>query len=276
MTAVEASQTASVRRYRRQFRTGAHTLLNQAFVFGVLIAIWYLASRAKLVGYDLLPPPADVVAALLGLPYDQSFWPAVQATVSSALLGLLISALIGIPLGLLIGSQRWFYESTRLIVDLFRSWPTIALLPVLILLFGASFKMKVAVVVLAAVWPILIQSAYGARRLDSQVTDMLRSYRIPARLRFFEIVLPNALPFIMTGLRISTSLCILVAVATELLASVPGIGYQISIARNYGAAAEVLAYVLISGAIGVCVNAIFAASERWILAWHPSIWTAAK
>jgi NitT/TauT family transport system permease protein len=187
------------------------------------------------------------------------------------MLGLFISALIGIPAGLLIGSTPWIYESTRFVIDLMRSKPTIALLPVLVLLFGASFKMKVIIIVLAATWPILIQSAYGARRLEPTVRDMLRSYQIPRWLQFTQVVLPNALPFIATGLRLATALCILVAVGAELLASVAGMGYEISLARNDGASAVVLAYVVACGLLGLSANTIFSFVERMVLSWHPSV-----
>lgn len=246
-------------------------LVKQVGVFVVVLLVWQGASAARLVGYDLLPPPMEVFGATFALPLQPTFWSALWSTLSAAMLGLFISALIGIPAGLLIASKKWIYESTRFIIDLMRSKPTIALLPVLVLLFGASYKMKVIIIVLAATWPILIQSAYGARRLEPTVQDMLRSYQIPNWLQFTEVVLPNALPFIMTGLRLATALCILVAVGTELLASVQGMGYEISMARNDGASAEVLAYVIACGALGLTVNTAFSLFERVLLSWHPSV-----
>lgn len=250
---------------------GVWTLVRQVCVFAVILAAWQAASSARLVGYDLLPPPLEVFGATFALPFETTFWSALWSTLSAAMLGLFISALIGIPAGLVIGSKVWVYESTRFIIDLMRSKPTIALLPVLVLLFGASYKMKVIIIVLAATWPILIQSAYGARRLEPTVRDMLRSYQVPGWLQFTEVVLPNALPFIMTGLRLATALCILVAVGAELLASVEGMGYEISMARNDGASAEVLAYVIACGALGLSVNTAFSVLERMLLSWHPSV-----
>lgn len=247
------------------------TLLAQILVGVLILAVWQLGAMSGALGRDLLPLPIDVFARLIELPFEARFWNAVQLTLASASLALCIAAVIAIPLGLIIGANRRIYNATRFLVDLFRSWPIIALLPVLVLLFGASFKMKLIMVTLAAIWPILVQSIYGARRVEPTIEDVTASYGINGRIKFFDVAIPNALPFIMTGLRISTALSILLSIGTEVLASVPGIGYEIAIARVDGASAEVIAYVIVSGALGLTLNQAFAAIERYVLAWHPSV-----
>tara|TARA_R110000751_G_scaffold234229_9_gene335881 strand:+ start:190386 stop:191168 length:783 start_codon:yes stop_codon:yes gene_type:complete len=246
-------------------------MLNRILVGVALIVVWQFATMAQFVGYDLLPPPVDVFVKLAELPFTGAFWTAVRQTLTGALLGLSIAALIGIPLGLIIGTSPAIDRATSFLIDLFRSWPIIALMPVLVLLFGASFKMKVIMVVLAAIWPILIQSIYGSRRIEPIVDDMLRGYNIGGLLRFTNVGIPNALPYVVTGLRISATLSILVSIGVEVLVSVPGMGYEISTARVDGASAEVIAYVLASGVLGLLFNHGFATLERWLLAWHPSI-----
>ncbi|MEC7763648.1 MAG: ABC transporter permease [Pseudomonadota bacterium] len=247
------------------------TLLTQILVGVLILALWQLAAMSGVLGRDLLPLPIDVFARLIELPFEARFWNAVQLTLASAALGLCIAAAIAIPVGLIIGANRRVYKATRFLVDLFRSWPIIALMPVLVLLFGASFKMKLIMVTLAAIWPILVQSIYGARRVEPTIEDVTASYGIGGRIKFFDVAIPNALPFIMTGLRISTALSILLSIGVEVLASVPGIGYEIAIARVDGASAEVIAYVIVSGALGLTLNQAFAAVERYVLAWHPSV-----
>ncbi|WP_298499011.1 ABC transporter permease [uncultured Maritimibacter sp.] len=245
--------------------------ISQVLVGAGLLALWQLAAMSGTMGRDLLPLPLDVFSRLIELPFEARFWSALQLTLASAFLGLCIAAVIGIPLGLIIGANPRVYRATRFLVDLFRSWPIIALMPVLVLLFGASFKMKLIMVVLAALWPILVQSIYGARRVEPTIEDMTLSYGIGGRVKFFEVALPNALPFIMTGLRISTALSVLLSIGVEVLSSVPGIGYEIAIARIDGASAEVIAYVIVSGFLGLTLNQAFAAIERYVLAWHPSV-----
>lgn len=248
-----------------------HPLPSQIAVGILLLLLWQAAAAWGVLGRDLLPPPADVLQSLIGLPFDSRFWLALELTLLSAVLGLGLAALVGIPLGLIIGANPGIYRTTRFLVDLARSWPIIALMPVLVLLFGASFKMKLIMVFLAAVWPIMVQSIYGARRVELTVDDMLKSYGIHGFIRFFDVSIPNALPFVMTGLRISLALSILVSIGVEVLSSVPGIGYEIAIARMDGASAEVIAYVLMSGMLGLILNQSFAFMERHVLAWHPSM-----
>jgi NitT/TauT family transport system permease protein len=128
--------------------------------------------------------------------------------VFDAVRGLLIAAILGIPLGILIGMFASIDRSTRILVDFGRSFPVIALLPILALLFGATSLMKIVAISIACFFPILIQSIYGARRLEPTIVDTIRSYRIPAHLRFFKVLLPASGPYIATGLRIATTISI--------------------------------------------------------------------
>ena len=234
----------------------------------ILVAGWQAVTAASIFSPDLLPAPADVFESAVLLPATSEFWGALRATLSSALLGLALGTVIAIPAGLLIGASPALDRTTRLLVDVFRATPIIALLPVLILLLGVTFKMEVMVVTLASIWPLLLQTAYGARRVEPVVEDMARSYRIPPHLRFLYVLLPHAAPFIMTGLRVAASHSLLVAIGTELLSQTPGLGYEIALDQQGAAIPEMMAYVLYSGLLGFVMNSGLVAIEGRMLAWH--------
>ncbi len=234
----------------------------------VLVAAWQTVVWSGLLSRDLLPPPADVVVALVTTLGTGTTWSALLATLVGAAAGLGIAVMIGVPLGLVIGVRPGLDRCTRLLVDVGRSFPVVALLPVMILLLGASLRMKIVVVVLACVWPILVQALSGVRRMDRVVVDTVRSYGLPAHLRFRRVVLPTAGPYLATGLRIAAATAVLVSVGVEVLTQTSGLGYEINLAQQGGYPAGGLAVVLVAGAVGLAINTGLVALERRTLRWH--------
>ncbi len=247
--------------------SGKLALRRALFVAGILLA-WRGLFALQVLDDALLPDPIDVAVTLGQLLVDPLAWQAAFLTIIGAVLGVLIGTAFGVPIGLLIGRVQWLYLSTRFIVDFGRSFPVVALLPVMILLMGAEFDMKLAVVSLASFWPIVVQTSYGSRRLDSVISDTARSYRIPRTQRLLRIILPTALPYISTGIRISLALAIVGSIAVEVLARVPGIGSEIAKAQLDGAAALAFAWIAIAGCIGMALNAGSVAVDKRLLQWH--------
>lgn len=242
--------------------------LLQALAVGFLLFLWWLATATGLVAPTVIPPVTDVGAQLAESSQTTRLWTAALTTVASAAAGLGLAIAAGIPLGLVIGAHPHVDRMTRFLVDLGRSFPVIALLPVMILLLGATPRMKLVVVFLACVWPILIQSLYGARRLDPVIVDTVRSYRIPRMLRFRRVVLPSAGPFIATGIRVAAAGAVLVSVGVEVLSQTPGLGRQITLAQRGGASATALVYVLYAGLLGLLLNSGLWACEQRLLRWQ--------
>lgn len=233
----------------------------------IVVALWTLVYTSGMLGRELVPPPWDVAREFAGLAVSSSFWTALATTVSNAAIGLLAGIVVGVPLGLLLGISQAAYRSAQFLIDLGRSFPVIALLPVMVLLLGATSQMEIVVVFSGVVWPILVQTIYGARRIDAVIADTVRSYRIPPLLRFVKVVLPNAAPFAATGIRIAASTSILIAVGVEVLTLTPGMGGNLARAQTDGAPALALAYVFYAGLVGLALNKILWAVEGRALAW---------
>jgi ABC-type nitrate/sulfonate/bicarbonate transport system permease component len=235
-----------------------------------VVAGWELAARLELAPPALLPPFSDVVVQLAGELGRSELWTALGQTVTGALQGLAAAALVAIPLGLLAGSWDFLERSCRILIDFGRSFPAIALLPVFLLLFGTTVTTKTIIVFIACVFPLFIQTLYGARRIEPSIVETARSYRIPRMLQLLRVALPSATPSIMTGLRLAATTAVLVAVGAEVIGGVPGIGRQLSVAQQDGATALAFAYILLAGILGFLVARGSEALESRFLRWRPS------
>lgn len=232
-----------------------------------LLAAWAVANALG-VATLVLPPVTDVAREFVAVLTRHEFLSAFGATAFDAVRGLLIAAVLGVPSGILIGMFPRLEVATRVIVDFGRSFPVIALLPILLLLFGVSQTMKVIAITIACFFPILIQSIYGARRLEPTIVDTVRSFRIPAHLRFVKVVLPSAGPFIATGLRIATALSVLVAIGVEIVSLAHGLGREISLSRQYNQTATAYAYIAYAGLLGMVMSQLWDRVEARLLHWH--------
>lgn len=238
----------------------------QLIAIAVAIVVWQLGSLASVVA-----APLDTGLALIGLAVTGTFWAAVGMTLLAAALGLFLAAVVAIPLGLAVGARRFALASSRLTVDVLRAVPPVVLIPLVLLLFGPSLSMQVSLIILGAFWPMFIQASYGIREVDPTQSDMARAFKLGRFRTFFLVTLPGSMPFLTAGVRISSTIALLIAVAAELIGGAPGIGQQIGFAQLNGQTAETYAYVLVSALLGVAVNTGVSALQRALLFWHPSI-----
>lgn len=243
-------------------------LIRQVSVFLVVLAFWAVGDAMTWFNPDVIPPIGDVARAAVTLFERTEFLPALWYTLRDSLTGVAIATFLAVPVGLLIGMYPKAEVSTRILVDFCRSFPVIALIPIFILIIGTNHMTKITMITIACFFPILVQTIYGARRLDPTVVDTVASFRIPPFMRFRKVVLPAASPYIATGFRISLSIAILVAVATEILTQVPGLGTQVSLARTFNEVAVAFVYTIYAGLLGVALTAIWDRTERRLLNWY--------
>lgn len=249
-------------------RTSTIRLLQLA-VIAVPLALWWLATTLAWASPDVLPALGDVIAQFGTLPLTGAFWIAVGNTLGNAAIGLLLSFIVGVPLGLALGLSAGAYNATRILLDIGRSMPFFGLVPALILLLGAGPKLVIVMIFSSCVFPLLIQSAYGSRQTDPAMMLAVRSYRIPFVLRWRKVILPGAVPYIGTGLRIVIVMAVMVSIGVETLVQVPGVGREIADAQQDGATPEMYAYVVLAGFIGLGANTLALAVERFFLRWRP-------
>ncbi|KWR70052.1 ABC transporter permease [Arthrobacter sp. W1] len=237
----------------------------------LVLAFWELAWRTELLPTMAFPAASGMLQALGLLLATPSFWASLWSTISVALLGLALIILIATPVAMLIGLVKRANDSTWFLLEFLKPIPPVALIPLGLLLWGPTPGMKLFLIVFGAIWPLLTQLVYGVREIDGTSTDMARSYRMGRWLTIRHVMLPALLPFAMTGLRISASIAIIIAVVTEMIGGADGLGQDIVVAQSAGAIDQMYALIFATGILGLLFNAGFRGLDKPLLFWHPSV-----
>ncbi|MDO5500161.1 MAG: ABC transporter permease [Propionibacteriaceae bacterium] len=235
-----------------------------------LVAILELLSRTNVVSPTLLPPPSQVLSDLIGLLGSSTFLGHVGSTLTAWAIGLALASVIGVAAGLVLGSLRIVYEASRALIEFLRPIPAVALVPLAILVFGQGTQMKYMLVLYAALWPILLNTLYGAREIDPVTRETARTFRLTWWDTISRVYLPHTAPFAFTGIRISAAIALIVTVSAELLAGTPtGLGsWILQVQSGGGSTSQVFAGTIVAGVLGVLVNAILKWVEGIMFAWR--------
>ncbi|HEX5492955.1 MAG TPA: ABC transporter permease [Mycobacteriales bacterium] len=241
-------------------------------LLGVLLALAAMegVSRADILPHRWFPSATQTIRALVTEAGTAELWNAIADTVEGAALGLGIAALIGIPLGILIGLSDPLYRLTRALVEFLRPVPSVALIPLAVLLYGTELRSKLLLVVYAATWPLLVNVVYGVRDTDPVAIDTARAYRLGRLARIRHVTVPSTLPYLMTGVRLSASVSLILAVTAELVIGAPGLGQIIVQAQAANAVPLTYALIVVSGLLGLALNVLTRGVERYALRWHTS------
>ena len=239
---------------------------------GVLavLALFELLARTEIINSHYFPPVTTMFRALWDQLGTAELWRAIGDTLQGWALGLGIAAVAAIPIGMLLGSSRVSYRALRAVIEFLRPIPSVALIPLAVLVYGTGLQSKVFLAVYAAFWPILVQAIYGVQDVDPVATDTARAFGLGRVQRLVRVTLPSSAAYIATGLRISSAVALILAVTAELVIGSPGLGREINIARQGGATDLMYAMIIVTGLLGWALNAVFVAIERRVLHWHPS------
>jgi ABC-type nitrate/sulfonate/bicarbonate transport system permease component len=235
-----------------------------------VLALWELVVGIGLLNEDHVPSMSATVSELAELLGDSGFWSAVGNTLQGWALGLAIAAVLAIPLGILIGSSATAYRSVRFVVEFLRPIPSVALVPLAVLIYGVGLESKVFLAAFASFWPLFVQTLYGVQDVDPVATDTARSFGLNRFERLYRITLPSAVPYIATGLRISSAVALILAVTAEIVIGSAGLGREINVARSSGAVELMYALIITTGLLGWLLNIATTQAERRVLHWHPS------
>jgi ABC-type nitrate/sulfonate/bicarbonate transport system permease component len=235
-----------------------------------VLALCELVARAELLSSRDFPPVTDWGRALFELVDDGSFWTAVGETMQGWALGLGIAIVIAVPLGIVIGSSRLLYRALRGVIEFLRPIPSVALIPLAILVWGTGLESKVFLAAFASTWPLLMQTLYGVQDVDPVATDTARSFGYGRVQRLVRVTLPSTVPYVATGVRIASAVALILAVTAELVIGSPGLGREINLARQGGATDLMYALIAVTGLLGWALNVALARVERRVLRWHPS------
>lgn len=265
---VAARAQAATGRPRRSW--GASPVLLGAIGLVALVLLFEVLPRISVLPIRFFPTSSAIGSALVDQLEQPSFWTALLNTLAGWALGLLIASVAGVVLGIGIGSSHFLREVTASTIEFLRPIPSVALIPLAVLVFGISIESKLLLVVYAAFWPILIQVLYGVQDVDPVAQDTARAYRFGPLARIRYVTWPTALPYVMTGLRLSAAVALILAITAELVIGNPGLGNRLAVAQSSGAIAATYSLIVVTGLVGVAVNLLFRFVERRALSWHPS------
>jgi ABC-type nitrate/sulfonate/bicarbonate transport system permease component len=236
-------------------------------------AVLELLPRVGVVSEAYFPPFSRMVSALVDLFGTPTFWTATWDTVRTWGIGLAIALVAGIGLGLLFGSVDVLRRLTASTIEFLRPVPSVALIPLAVLIFGIQdIRSTLLLVVYASFWQVLIQVVYGVQDVDPVARETARSYQLGRAARLRYLVWPTALPYVMTGVRLGAAVALILAVTGELvIGGGVGLGAAIATAQSGNAVPTVYALVIFTGLLGVVVNLAARALERRILGWHASV-----
>jgi ABC-type nitrate/sulfonate/bicarbonate transport system permease component len=237
---------------------------------GILLAAlaWEGAIEFGVIDASVVPPLTEVFDALGEELGSGAFWTATWRTAESTLLGLAISVAIALPLGVALGLSRRAFRSTRFVVEFLKPIPVVAILPLVLLIYGTTLEMKLVLITFGTLWPLLIHVLYGVQSVDPVVASTARAFRLNVPQRLLRVVLPSAAPMIATGLRVSAVTALILSIVTELVGGAQGLGFEITRAQLGGNYARMYALVLVTGVIGLALNAALEWPERRLLHWH--------
>jgi len=247
------------------------------YTFGVLIVLLVLWQLATTTWRSLFfVPPLTIWDNTLTLFFSgpsESLFLTEAVTVDVAntmwrmLLGFALGAVAGILAGTIIGRIIEIRELTDPIVEFLRSIPATATLPLFIILLGAEDAMRIAFIAYSVMWFVLINTASGVSSIHRTLLETGRAFRVPAWKVLLRITIPAALPKIFAGLRIGTTVALLVAVVSELMLASNGIGYRLIIAQAQFRMADLWSWIVLLALIGFLLNTLMELIERRILAW---------
>ena len=238
--------------------------LLRPWVFPSTLLLLYegYARHAAALGSEALAPPSAALRALAGAAADGSLWQATGFTLGTAALGLLLGAVLGVGLGLALGLSRRAARLCMLSIEVLRPLPSVALIPLAMLIFGFGVRMELCIVAFATFWPVLILVQSAVQQVEPRLLEVAHVLGLSMRERAWKIVLPAIVPRLFVALRLSVAVALVVAVTVEVAANPNGMGYAMMLAQQSFEPALMLAWLLWIGVIGFAVNAAMLRMQR--------------
>jgi NitT/TauT family transport system permease protein len=234
----------------------------------VLLLIWDGVVRSGLVRPILLPPPLDTVMTLVKGLAGGSLLNDFGVTVWRTLQAFVIAAVLGLPLGVLMGSNEKAYRSVEFLIDFFRSTPSSALIPLFLMIFGVSDTNKIAIAAFGAWLIVIFNSAYGVMNARKQRVMAARVMGASRWQIFKDVLIWESLQPSFVGLRSAVSMALVIVIVAEMfIGADTGLGHRIINSQQVMNVRDMYASILAAGALGYVLNVLFLMAERRIVHW---------
>lgn len=246
--------------------------LRSVSIIGFFV-LWYAVSLInahvwRVFNPILLPTPHEVLEAAIKLTFSGELPRDIAASFNRVILGFLVAAVLGVGLGTLIGRSRTIEKLLEPALELMRPIPPLAFLPVFVLWFGIGESSKVAFITYSAFFPIFTTTNEGIKYVDILLIRAAQTLGASEAQIFRSVVLPAALPSIITGLRVGFAQCLFVIVAAEFIAADSGLGFLINDSRSFFLMSNMLVGAATIGLVGFVFNSLLRQLEARLLRWR--------
>jgi sulfonate transport system permease protein len=234
----------------------------------LVLLLWEAAARVGLIAPQVLPAPSSVVETAWNLAKNGDLFVHLGVSLLRAVAGFVIGGTVGLALGVLVGFSPLAQALLDRSIQMIRSIPFLAMLPLVIVWFGVGEAAKIFLVALAVLFPIYVNTMLGIRQIDPKLMELAKVTGLNWAAVVRRIILPGAMPSILTGVRYALAHAWLALVIAETLATTKGIGFLAMDAREFLQTNVILLTMVIYALIGVVADALVRALESRFLAWH--------
>jgi len=229
------------------------------------IAIWETTRALGLIDPRDLPSVLDIARS--GVENAGELGRAALGTLGVWAAGLALATVLGGAAGIALALLPWLERITRPLIEFMRPIPSVALIPVALIVIGLGFRMEVTLIAFASVWPVLFNAKAGVENVDPRFIETGRILGLGRASIVLRIVLPAALPAMATGVRTAAAIGLVLAITVEMLTGQKGLGFFVQFAALNGQFAQMWAGTRFAGLLGLALNAIFMTTERRVLVW---------
>jgi sulfonate transport system permease protein len=232
------------------------------------VGLWQMAANLRLVSPVFLPGPDRAWASLVRGFAGGDLWGKLLGTLEHMVYGWFVASIAGIALGALIGSSRIMRSYVAPSLEFLRPLPVSAIIPVAIAIFGLTQSMALFVIAFGAIWPMLLATIHGFAAVEPRLYEVARSLQLSRAAVMFKIALPSASPDILSGMRLSLTVALILSVVCEILAGLDGLGQWVLLSARSFRSADLFAGVILLGVIGYVTAFMMSAVERRLLIWR--------
>jgi ABC-type nitrate/sulfonate/bicarbonate transport system permease component len=236
--------------------------------FGLVLLLWELGARTAPTLQLYFPPFTQVLKALGESALSGPMAQHLTITVARFLQGYLLAAAIGVLLGILLGYFRFLHSLLEMVIEFLRPMPSVAIIPVAVLMLGIGDSMIIAVTVYASVWPVLINTIDGVRHIEGILIQTGRTFGLRRWRLLRQVILPAASPYVVTGLRIGLSIALILVTTAEMIAGSKGMGFFILDEERSMHSRNMYAGVIVVAALGYALNRLFLLLEAKMMKWR--------
>lgn len=233
----------------------------------LLFALWEILPDAGLVDQTFFSPPSKIIQALYGLTLSGEIWVHVASSIQRSFWGLGLAVTMGISLGIFLGWFKRLEDFIDPVLQSFRQLPSLALFPVFILFFGIGEVSKVTIIFWSSLWPILLNTINAVKNVDKILIDSAKSLGASQRFIFLKVVLPAAVPGIMTGIRLGGAHSVVALVAAEMIGAEAGLGFLVFYSQETFKVPNMFAAIVSLAIVGLILNYLLIFIESQLTKW---------